>query len=69
MLLTRKLNEPSDCITNMIDPYVTGGMAVTTLYASLPQKISAAMVHLCQIALKRNRVQGDLLVQAMLLTE
>jgi len=53
MLLKRKLNEPCDCITNMIDPYVTGGKAVMSLYASLPQKISAAMDHLCQIALNQ----------------
>ena len=55
--------------------HVTGGMAVASLSASLPQRISAAMDHLCQIMLNQKllckfemrckfsyRVKGHLLV-------
>jgi len=53
MLWKRKLQVPPDYITNNINQYMTDGMAVTSLYASLLQKMSAAKDCPCQIAINQ----------------
>jgi hypothetical protein len=52
MLLKRKLNEPSDDITGIINPN-TWQLTGMSLYLSLLQEISAAMDRLCQVALNQ----------------
>jgi hypothetical protein len=51
MLLKRKLNEPHDYHQHNQSIHVTDAMIVTSLSASLLQKISAATDCLCQIML------------------
>lgn len=53
MLWKRKLQVPPDYITNNINQYMTDGMAVTSLSASLLQKMSAAKDCPCQIAINQ----------------
>jgi len=54
MLIKRKLNEPRDCITNVINPYATDGVALKSLPASLLLKISVVTDQWCQTALNQN---------------
>jgi len=53
MLIKRKLNEPCDYITNVINPYTTDGVALKSLPAGLLLKISVVTDHWCQTALNR----------------
>jgi len=53
MLLKRKLHEMHYYITNIINAYVTDGVTVLPLSASLLQKISVATSYLSQIVLNR----------------
>jgi hypothetical protein len=53
MLWKRKLLQaPPDYITSNVNQYMTDGMAVTSLSASLLQKMSTAMDCPCQITIK-----------------
>jgi len=49
----RKLNEPCDYITSVINPYMNDGVALKSLPASLLLKINVVTDHWCQTALNR----------------
>ena len=51
MLIKRKLNEPRDYITNLINPYTIDGVALKPLPASLLLKLSVVTDHWCQTVL------------------
>ena len=53
MLLKRKLQETGDYITKIISAYMTDGVTVLSISASLVQKISVATGCLYQIVLNR----------------
>jgi len=53
MLLKGELHQPHDYITNIIKPYTTDGVTVTSLSSNLQHKTQAAMDHICQITLNQ----------------